>query len=305
MANLTNEELRKQIVAFMGDYSIEATPHDEGRLDEIRSVLQPGQSVYIAHPPGVPIDDIVKLAGRVQKLGLRAVPHIIARKLESRDQLDTALAALKELGVDRALCVAGDITATKPAFDSSLEVLQTGLFGKYGFRDVGVAGHPEGSKAIGEERVEKAMRGKVEFAKSCGFNLYFATQFGFDPQAFTDWEAATAAKGIALPIHVGMPGPASLRQLAKFAMLCGVGASMRMLTTRTAHMANLLSTQAPDEMVAYIARHRAEHPGSRLKKIHFFAFGGVVKTARWANAVLSGRFVLNSQATGFRVEDVN
>jgi hypothetical protein len=39
--------------------------------------------------------------------------------------------------------------------------------------------------------------------------------------------------------------------------------------------------------------------------VHFFAFGGVVKTARWANAVISGRFVLNSQATGFRVEDVN
>jgi methylenetetrahydrofolate reductase (NADPH) len=302
---LTNEELSKQIVAFMNDYSIEATPHDEGRLDEIRGILSAGTAVYVAHPPGVPIDDIVKLAGRLQKMGLHAVPHIIARKLESREQLDHALAALQELGVDRALCVAGDITAAKPAFDSSLEVLQTGLFGKYGFRDVGVAGHPEGSKAIGEERVEKALRGKAEFAKSCGFNVYFATQFGFDPQAFTDWEAATAAKGITMPIHVGMPGPASLRQLAKFAMLCGVGASMRMLTSRTAAMANLLSTQAPDEMVTYIARHRATHPDSRLKKIHFFAFGGVVKTARWANAVRAGRFVLNSQASGFRVEDVN
>jgi len=80
---------------------------------------------------------------------------------------------------------------------------------------------------------------------------------------------------------------------------------MRMLTSRTSAMANLLSTQAPDEMVAAIARHRAANPQSRLRKIHFFAFGGVVKTARWANAVVSGRFVLNSQATGFRVEDVN
>jgi hypothetical protein len=56
-------------------------------------------------------------------------------------------------------------------------------------------------------------------------------------------------------------------------------------------------------MVTYIAKHRAAHPDSRLKKIHFFAFGGVVKTARWANAVLSGRFVLNKESTGFRVED--
>ncbi|HEY9182435.1 MAG TPA: metFprotein, partial [Gammaproteobacteria bacterium] len=104
---------------------------------------------------------------------------------------------------------------------------------------------------------------------------------------------------------VGMPGPASLRQLAKFAMLCGVGASMRMLTTRTSAMANLLSAQAPDDMVTALAKHRGANAQSRFKKIHFFAFGGVVKTAKWANAVISGRFVLNNQATGFRVEDGN
>jgi len=302
---MTNDELKKQIADFVRDYSIEITPHDAGKLDAIRAELAPNTAVYVAHPPGVPIDDIVELAGKVQQLGLEATPHIIARKLESRDQLERALARCQELGIHNALCVAGDITAEKPGFDSSLEVLETGLFGKYGFREVGVAGHPEGSKAIGEERVEQALRGKAEFAKSAGFNVYFATQFGFEPQPFIDWEAATNAKGIDLPIHVGMPGPASLRQLAKFAMLCGVGASMRMLTTRTSAMANLLSTQAPDEMVTALAKHRGGNPQSRFKKIHFFAFGGVVKTARWANAVMSGRFVLNGQATGFRVEDVN
>jgi methylenetetrahydrofolate reductase (NADPH) len=284
---MANDELKQHIAAYLRDYSIEITPHDAEKLDAIRAELKEGTAVYVAHPPGVPIDDIVELAGRVQKLGLTATPHVIARKLESQDQLERALARCQELGIHNALCVAGDITAEKPAYDSSLQVLQTGLFKKYGFRDVGVAGHPEGSKAIGEERVEQALRGKAEFAKTAGFDIYFATQFGFDPQPFIDWEAAT------------------LRQLAKFAMLCGVGASMRMLTSRTSAMANLLSTQAPDEMVTALARHKGSNPQSRFKKVHFFAFGGVVKTARWANAVISGRFVLNSQATGFRVEDVN
>ena len=302
---MANDELKRYIAAFLRDYSIEITPHDAGKLDAIRAELADGAAVYVAHPPGVPIDDIVSLAGQVQKLGLKATPHIIARKLESRGQLEGALARCQELGIHNALCVAGDITAEKPAYNSSLEVLQTGLFEKYGFREVGIAGHPEGSKAIGEERVEQALNGKAEFAKTAKFDIYFATQFGFDPQPFIDWEAATTAKGITLPIHVGMPGPASLRQLAKFAMLCGVGASMRMLTSRTSAMANLLSTQAPDEMVIALARHKGGNPQSRFKKVHFFAFGGVVKTARWANAVISGRFVLNNQATGFRVEDVN
>jgi methylenetetrahydrofolate reductase (NADPH) len=287
------------------DYSIEITPHDSGKLESIRAELADDTAVYVAHPPGVPIDDIVALAGRVQQLKLKATPHIIARKLESREQLEQALARCHDLGIKNALCVAGDITADKPAFDSSLEVLETGLFSKYGFREVGVAGHPEGSKAIGAERVEQALRGKAAFAANADFKLYFATQFGFDPAPFIDWDKATTAKGIKMPIHVGMPGPASLRQLAKFAMLCGVGASMRMLTSRTSAMANLLSTQAPDEMLTALARYRAANPQSRFEKVHFFAFGGVVKTARWANAVISGRFVLNNQATGFRVEDVN
>lgn len=300
---MTNDQLKQHISAFLRDYSIEITPHDSGKLDDIRAVLADNTPVYVAHPPGVPIDDIVALAGRVQQMGLKATPHIIARKLESKDQLERALARCQELGIRNALCVAGDITADKPAYNSSLEVLETGLFGKYGFAEVGVAGHPEGSKAIGEERVEQALRGKAAFAETAPFKLYFATQFGFDPQPFIDWEAATNAKGIKMPIHVGMPGPASLRQLAKFAMLCGVGASMRMLTSRTSAMANLLSTQAPDEMVTALARYRGSNPQSRFEKVHFFAFGGVVKTAKWANAVISGRFVLNNQATGFRVED--
>jgi methylenetetrahydrofolate reductase (NADPH) len=300
-----NDQLREAISAFVRDYSIEITPHDEAKLDAIRAELAAGTAVYVAHPPGTPIDDIVALAGKVQKLGLTATPHIIARKLESKEQLERALAQCQALGIHNALCVAGDITAAKPAFDSSLEVLETGLFGKYGFRQVGVAGHPEGSKAIGEERVEQALRGKAAFAKEAPFDVHFSTQFGFDPKAFTDWEAATDAKGIAMPIHVGMAGPASMRQLAKFAMLCGVGASMRFLTSRMGAMANLLSTQAPDEMVTALARHRAEHPSCRMKKIHFFAFGGVAKAAKWANAVIAGRFVLNDQGTGFRVEDAN
>lgn len=300
-----NDQLRQAVSDFVRGYSIEITPHDEGKLDAIRAELTDGTAVYVAHPPGVPIDDIVALAGKVQKLGLTATPHIIARKLESREQLEKALAQCQELGIRNALCVAGDITAEKPAFNSSLEVLQTGLFAKYGFKQIGVAGHPEGSKAIGEERVEQALRGKAEFAKDAPFELHFATQFGFDPTAFTDWEAATDAKGITMPIHVGMAGPASMRQLAKFAMLCGVGASMRFLTSRMGAISNLLTTQAPDEMVTALARHRAEHPSCRMKKIHFFAFGGVAKAAKWANAVIAGRFVLNDQGTGFRVEDAN
>ena len=288
----------------MRGYSIEATPHDAKNAAELPNLLKPGTTIYVAHPPGVAIDAVVEFSGQLKAQGFVPVPHIIARKLESRDQLDRALGMCEELGVDEALAIAGDIAVPNNAFESSLEVLETGLFSRYGFREIGVAAHPEGSKAIGEKRVAEALAGKVAFAKAANFKMRFVTQFGFDPDAVTAWEATTSAAGITLPIHVGMAGPASLRQLAKFAMMCGIGSSARMLMTRTGAMADLLRTQAPDELITHFARHRAANPGSRLTRAHFFAFGGVLKTARWVNAVVAGNFELDREANGFTVSDV-
>ncbi len=300
-ASVSPDRLRESIVSFLDGYSIEVTPHDESRLKAIVEVLPAGAEVFVAHPPGASFDRIVELACRVHDLGLTAVPHIISRKLESRDQLDAALAGLSANGIDRALVVGGDTAAPNAAFDSSLEVLQTGLFGKYGFREVGIAGHPEGSDAIGDERAAGALRDKAALAGQADFAVRIVTQFGFDPHAITAWEETTSAAGIDLPVRVGMAGPASLRHLIRFAALCGVGASARMLMTRTGDTTKLLRTRAPDDQIAHIASHRLDKPSSRLGGVHFFAFGGVVKTANWANAVIDGRFKLNHGGSGFTV----
>lgn len=298
---LSGPELLEQIRLFMANYSIEATTHDAPKFDEITAELAPNTRIYIAHVPGTPIDDVVSLALRFKDAGLKPVPHIIARKLSTREQLEGALKRLKAGGVDEALCIAGDIAVDNNAFDSSLEVLKTGLFGEYGFSEVGVAAHPEGSKAIGEERVAAALAGKVEFASTAPFRLRFVTQFGFDAGAFIDWEQETSARGIGLPMHVGVAGPSSFKQLAKFAVVCGVGASARMLANRTGAMTELLKTKAPDDLIVEFARHRAANPDSRIFCPHFFAFGGVAKSARWANAVRDGRIKFNKQESGFEV----
>jgi methylenetetrahydrofolate reductase (NADH) len=300
-AALSPDVLKEAIRSFLSGYSIETTPHDVAKFDEIKAVLPAGTAVYIAHPPGSPIDDVVAFAGQIQEAGFCAVPHIIARKLVSREQLATALDQLEQSGVSEALCIAGDIGVDDGPFDSSLEVLETGLFGKHGFKEVGVAGHPEGSKAIGADRVAKFLAAKAKFAEAAPFRVRLVTQFGFDAEAFTDWEEATTAQGITLPIHFGMAGPASFKQLARFALMCGVGASAQMLMKRTGAMANLLKTKAPDDQVVHFAQYCAAHPSSRLVKGHFFAFGGVAKTARWANAVVAGQFELNRNADGFEV----
>jgi methylenetetrahydrofolate reductase (NADPH) len=100
---------------------------------------------------------------------------------------------------------------------------------------------------------------------------------------------------------VGLAGPASLKQLARFAVVCGVGASARMLNSRTSATAGLLKAKAPDDMIVAFARHIAAFPASRIRNPHIFAFGGVAKSARWINAVRDGRIRFNKKESGFEV----
>lgn len=298
---MTNQELSRAIVDYMSGYSIEVTPHDRKRLDEIAEVVPQGTDVYVAHPPGSPLDEIVDLALTLADRGFAPVPHIISRKIDSRAKLEEALGRLTDRGIRNVLVLGGDEAVPNAVFDSSLELMETGILADYGIERVGVAGHPEGSKAIGEQRVEEALRAKAAFAKQAPYEVRIMTQFGFNPEAVTEWERRTRADGVDLPIHTGLPGPATLRQLARFAMLCGIGTSAKMMMRHSGTTANLLKTQAPDGQITHFARHRAEHSEPRIAKPHFFAFGGVAKTARWANAVVEGRFELHGDGSGFEV----
>jgi len=289
------------VVDFVRQASTEISTHDEDLLPALANKLPPGMAVYVAHTPKATLDDVVRVALKVQGLGFRASPHIVARRLQSEHALKSALTELTEAGVDQVLLVAGDLE--RPVrFSSTLEVIDTGLLESSGIRRVGVAGHPEGHKSIGPTTLLAALRHKQEFAARSGLKLHIVTQFGFNPEAVCAWDRHLTAEGICLPVHVGIAGPTPLPKLIKFAMHCGVGASMQSLMKNMSAMANLarLAT-TPDEMLLGLIRGRAEYDGSRLVQPHFYAFGGTMATATWLRAVADGSFTVQPDGRKFVV----
>ena len=102
--------------------------------------------------------------------------------------------------------------------------------------------------------------------------------------------------GRGLPVRVGLSGPASLPRLLRFAMLCGIGYSVRALKARPQAITRLLVEAGPEAVLRDIA-HRIGPP---VAGVHFFCFGGLIRTARWLRAVREGRFELTPDG-GFRV----
>lgn len=289
-----NEDIRSAVLSFLDNYSIEATPHTIGEIDSYPEYLSPGTTIYVAHPPNTSLDDVVQMATRLRELGYKPVPHLIARKLRSHAELDSALAQMHDIGIDQILVVAGDLTRPLGPFGNTMELLQTGLLLQHGFKTVGIAGHPEGSRAIGPTMLHRALYEKAQFAADTGLQMYIVTQFGFNAQAVIDWEAALSTMGIELPIHVGMAGPTSLKQLLRYALRCGINASMRMFVGKASAISEHLKLTPVDEMVPAFARHRLSHPDSRMIRAHFYALGGAERTARWLNAIRSGTFEIDN-----------
>jgi methylenetetrahydrofolate reductase (NADH) len=295
-------DLKSRIVEFARGTSTEISPHDEGLIPELAATLPPGTTVYVAHTPKATVDDVVRIASKVRAAGLGASPHIVARRIASRQILESALSRLTEAGVDQVLLVAGDLTPPAGEFTSTLEILDSGALTNSGIRKVGVAGHPEGHPAVGPDTLWSALAAKQAFADRTGIAMHICTQFSFNPGAVAQWDRALSEHGIRLPVHIGIAGPTPLPKLIKFAIQCGIGNSLGALGKGMALMGRVAGlAMAPDEMVVSLVQGCASASDTHLAHPHFYAFGGVMATARWLRGVVDGAFELDKANEKFTV----
>jgi methylenetetrahydrofolate reductase (NADPH) len=294
-------DLRARIMRFMRSASTEITPSDEKRIAELSAVLAPATTVHVAHPPNSTLKTVVRAALLVQRAGFIAMPHIVARRITYPHMLSAALSELRAGGVERILLVAGDATHAAGEFNSTLDVLDSGILEKEGVKSIGVAGHPEGKKAVGDSLLWQALIAKQAWAARTGTRMFIVTQFGFNANAVADWDRELVRNDIRLPVHVGIAGPTSLPKLIHFAMLCGVGASVRTLMRNLSAFGNVSDLAiSPDQHVMRLTQLPV---GSQVVAPHFFAFGGALQTARWIRRVAAGEFDIDVQADRFKVRD--
>jgi methylenetetrahydrofolate reductase (NADPH) len=292
---MTGSGLKQRIAEFAATASLEITSADKALPAALGGRLPAGATLYVAHVPSTTLADVAETACIVERAGFKGCPHIVARRIASRAELESGLARLRSGGVTRALLVAGDLTPPAGPFPSTLEIIESGALEAAGMTSIGVAGHPEGNPNIASAKLREALGRKQAWAERTGVAVHVVTQFGFDPAALAAFDRALEADGITLPVHVGVAGPASLKGLAKFAMLCGIGASLGALIANPAALKTLVKTV--DEIFPAIVRLREGALARRIVKPHFFAFGGVMKTVEWLEAVRGGIFELDA-ATG-------
>ena len=284
-----------RIAVFMAGFSIEATRPAAADLAAL-TALRRGTRVYLSAIPNRPVDESLAAAIRLRAAGLEPVPHIAVRNFTSVDALDDYLARLNgEAAVERALVIAGDRDECGP-FRHALDVIDGGMLRRRGVRSIGIAGYPEGHPRISDEELQRALGDKIAAAEAIGLAVEIVTQFCFDASAILAFIARQRARGFDHPLRVGLAGPTSLTSLARYAARCGVRTSAQALARRSGLVRQMFAMTTPDDLVRALADAA---PASVSP--HFFSFGGVPATARWAASVADGHIELDA-AGGFRVE---
>lgn len=276
--------------SFMSNMTLEITPRQSEKLELIRQHVAPGSRVFVALVDPSHLEDQYSAVAAIRAAGLEPVPHVPARFVIDEDDLKRRIEKLAKAGGATSYLVLGG-GAPEPigAYHCALQLMETGVFQANGAKLLGVAGHPEGNSDItkvhGEAMLMSALRDKQAYIRENGMDGFISTQFLFEAEPVAKWAADLRAAGVDLPAWIGIPGPASIKTLAKYAAVCGVGNSARFIRKQALNVTKLLSVSTPDKFMNNLADLHANQPDLKIAGPHMYPFGGFDKLFDWLGSM--------------------
>ena len=291
---MTNDTIEASL-NLLSSCSIETTPNVYAKYGSFSDFVPQKNNIYVTYLPDEEMSKVTDTAKKLQLEGYTVIPHLPARTIVNYGELEKYLRTLSEdCGCSKILIIGGGGNQ-KGDISSSIEILETDLLSKYNFKEVGLAGHPEGNPDIKQKDLDKAIVQKNNFSKKADFKMYLATQFFFEAESLKKWETHLNSLNNNLEIHAGIPGPATLKTLLSFASSCGIGNSIRFLSKQALNITKLATTRSPDKLIYDLASYQIKNPDTKFKKIHFYAFGGIKKTSDWLKTIDKPSLIYNGQ----------
>lgn len=276
----TDQASSGKLAGLLSSASVEVSSRGH-QLQELRDHFARGTDVTITFLPGDNYRHNVETASALRRAGYNPVPHIAAREMPSREALDDFLARARgEADVTRVVLIAGDLALAKGPFRSSLDVCASGLIEARGVLSVSVAGHPEGHPYLSAANAFKVLEAWRDWGQLTKIRVDVVTQFCFESGPILGWIGELDARGISLPVIVGLAGPATPATLTKFALRCGIGNSMRSLRSQIGRFGRLLTDTGPDDVMRGL-QSAPKAVTAPIAGFHLFPFGGLRKAGEW------------------------
>lgn len=273
------------IGSCLSDVTFDLLPAED--FDEALSYLPSGSRVAVVLTPHLGMDPTIERAVQARELGHEVVPHIAARFVEDTAELDEIAGRLREAGVTDIFVPGGDRDEPVGEFASAHELLVALEELGYEFEEVGIGGYPTGHDAIDDETLHEAMRRKEPHA------TYLVTQLCFDAAAVVDWIESIRARGVELPVEVGIPGVMEYRRLMSLARRWGIASPLEFIS-KTAGVFTFLrelvgsgGRYKPDDILPTLAAAGTD-PLYDIRRLRLYTFNQTESTEAWRQEWLDG-----------------
>ena len=251
-------------------WSLEVVPAHADQASLVRGLVD---EIFVTMIPGSEVRTVLGAIETIAAQGFTPVPHLAAREFKSEAQLNEFAEGIRRLGIRKALLLAGGHGRANGPFTETMDILRSSAFARMDLSVVGLAGHPEGNPEDPKSR--ESLGKKLQFLHAAGLGVEIVTQWSFSPENVSGYIAGLRAAGVTETVAVGVPGPASLKTLLKYAQICGVSASKDVLMKQGFNFGRLLVSNKPEAFVAAV---------KGTNRFHLYPLGGREKCARWLEA---------------------
>ncbi|GGK72997.1 methylenetetrahydrofolate reductase [Haloarcula sebkhae] len=249
-------------------------------FDEEITHLPDDATIAITTSPQLGIEKTVEKTEEAAAMGYDVVPHIAARYVEDRAQLESIAERLEQAGITDIFVPGGDREEPAGEYESALDMLEALAETAYSFEEVGITGYPEGHDFIDDETLAESMTQKAPYA------TYIVTQLCYDPDAVLEWVEDIRARGIELPVEVGIPGVMNYQRLMQISQKVGVGDSIKFLRKTTGilgfvkQLVGSRGTYEPDELIDGLAPYVGDDEYN-VRGVHIYTFNQTPDTEKW------------------------
>jgi methylenetetrahydrofolate reductase (NADPH) len=262
----------------------EILPVGKGQ-EEAADLPEPAR-ITITSSPRHGIDESLEVAVRLRELGHGTTLHLAARGVRDEVHLNALLERTSEVGIDDLLVVGGDNPEPLGPYASAVDLLETLADHPLRPPTLGIGAYPEGHPLIDDEELWSALERKSRLA------TYVVTQLCFDADVLLSWLDELRARGVTLPLFIGLPGPVDRRRLIEVSARIGVGPSLRFVRKQHGLLRRLFTSPARSATRLY--EQLSPHTGDRgIAGFHLYTFNDLESTWRWAKERRTGNALQN------------
>ena len=268
------------VTGLLRDPRFEVIP-GRGTEAAVAQWVPAGMTVTVTASPVKGLEPTIELAEKLAARGYRVVPHLAARSVTSEAHLVQIVERLRACGVDDVFVPGGDASHPAGPFEGALPLLERLAELGNPFARIGITGYPESHPKIHDDITIQAMWDKRRYA------TYIVSNVCFDAAQLGRWIQRIRARGVTLPLYVGLAGPAERTRLLRMAAVAGASESARFITRHPGWILRFWAPggYSPDRFLDRAAPFVAS-PAAGVAGLHLFTFNQLQPAEQWRTAAL-------------------